>query len=416
MPYNPCPRSFQTKTWRQLYESYITDLATLKTAANGAALVIFDAEPWGGDNSKPAELGVSLLPGRNYTRMSDEMPETLDAVSDLLQLETHWVRVAGRDRREKSREMHHFGQVHLVKEEQVEEVISDIIERFMRKHHGQSYHIMSPDRPPLILAGFHLGYEFQILSGSCPKLLRYFSSWLDLQDMAREVAGNTTGKPLSPGLHETLIACGFTNNAPKAQRSRSQHNAATDTVRAAAIFAYFMSWHAKGHTLDISVSSRRPNHQRNRRRIPLFPGQKQLWRGSRPNPKELYPYGARVSRIGETIDLDEQGLFDLFATHDPIAVGISNGKRYGWVCLPDVEALQSFLRHIDGSTLSDGHVWRAVSDFDPTILPARSLSELRSRQRLQLEASAEDKRAQRQAKKDAQELVCVTCSDTEASG
>lgn len=90
------------------------------------------------------------------------------------------------------------------------------------------------------------------------------------------------------------------------------------------------------------------------------------------------------------------------ANHELAAVGISKGRRYGWVCLTDMEALQSFLQHIDGSTLDDGSVWKAVSDYDPTIVPARDWDELKSRQRLQQQEDAEEKRAQRRAKQEAQ--------------
>lgn len=340
MPHNPSPRAFRTKDWRQLYASHILDLATLKTVASGAVFVVIDAEPWGADDFRPAELGVTLLPGRKATRLSARMPRTLDGISDLLQLATHWIRVNGRERRENFREMHRFGQRHAIEDGRVEEVISDIIQVFKGKHHREFDETIAATERPLILAGFSLDFEFRVLSSLYPNLLRHFTSWLDLQEIAKEVSSDSKGVLTSPGLHETLFACGFDNGF---HSTRLQHNAATDTVRAAAVFAYLMAWHSETDILDTSVSSRRPNQRRNYRRIPPAPGQNILWHGVRPKPKEFYPYGARVSRVGQSIDLDVQDFFDLFAaTHVLAAAGVSNGKRYGWVCLPDMEALQTF--------------------------------------------------------------------------
>ncbi|KAM0256026.1 hypothetical protein ACHAQJ_005224 [Trichoderma viride] len=84
MPYNPHPRGFKTKHWRALYEAPILDVATLKkAAANGAAFVVIDSEPWGADDSKPAEIGISLLPPLDPDSHSriDTLPKTLHAAS-----------------------------------------------------------------------------------------------------------------------------------------------------------------------------------------------------------------------------------------------------------------------------------------------------------------------------------------------
>lgn len=164
------------------------------------------------------------------------MPQTLDGIHDLLQLETHCIRVAGRERQDKFREIHQFGQLHYIEDEQVEETITEIIQRFMRKQDSECSQTMSPAGSPLILAGFSLDFEFRILSSLYPGLLSLFTSWLDLQEVAKELSTDGTGRVISPGLHETLLACGFENGPNGSQSKRSQHNAATDTVRAPAIF------------------------------------------------------------------------------------------------------------------------------------------------------------------------------------
>lgn len=42
-------------------------MATLRKAAKGAVLIIIDAEPWGPDDSKPAEIGLSFVPACHDT-------------------------------------------------------------------------------------------------------------------------------------------------------------------------------------------------------------------------------------------------------------------------------------------------------------------------------------------------------------
>lgn len=246
MPYNPYPRAFQTRDWRNLYESYILDLATLHKAAKRAVLVIIDAEPWGLDDSKPAEIGVSLVPALHDMHMGVSLPRTLDALSHSLRLETHWIRVVGRERRERNREIQYFGQQHDIEDDQVEQTISNLIQQFMQKHYGQSCPTTSPGGIPLVLAGFSLDFEFRILTRLYPRVLRHFTSWSDLQEIAREVSDDGTSRLISPGLHETLVACGFQASVNDSQNKNSQHNAATDTVRAAAVFAYFMTIHGQG--------------------------------------------------------------------------------------------------------------------------------------------------------------------------
>lgn len=69
--------------------------------------------------------------------------------------------------------------------------------------------------------------------------------------------------------------------------------------------------------------------------------------------------------------------FNLYASYEPTAVRISNGKRYGWVCLRDMNPLQGFVQRINGSKLGDGDEWKAVSDYDPTVVPAKNREEVK---------------------------------------
>jgi hypothetical protein len=365
--------------------------------------VIIDAEPWGLDLSKPAEIGISLVPAFHDIHINIYSLATLEALHHALRLETHWIRVAGRDRREGNREIARFGQRHDTKDNQVETTISNLIDSFKQKHYGQCFRpASSPEKGPLILAAFSINFEFRILSKLYPQVLQHFTSWLDLQEIASEVATDSGSRLILPGLHETLTPCGFRDSAEARGSKTLQHNAANDTVRAAAILTHFMAMDVETESsLSIPVSSKKHNHARRYRQTPATPEQTQFWNGRRPTPKELYPYGARVSRTTGCIDLDTRALFDLFAPYNPVAVGISKGKRYGWVCLHDLEALEHLVRSIEGSSLSGGYTWKATSDYDSTVVPMQSRDEYKASQRRAMEADADEKRAQRQAKKEA---------------
>jgi hypothetical protein len=153
---------FKTKHWRQLYESRISEIKALKECANGAAFVIIDAEPWGRDDSQPAQISRSfLLP----TLVNLELPKTLDEASNLTGFETYWIRFVDRERREKGREQHRYGTKHHVLGNKGEETIKGIIESFQDQIPGDT---------PLILTGFAVVFELQVLSTLYSNLLNLF--------------------------------------------------------------------------------------------------------------------------------------------------------------------------------------------------------------------------------------------------
>ncbi|KAL6809190.1 hypothetical protein GGI42DRAFT_365993 [Trichoderma sp. SZMC 28013] len=386
--------SIKTKHWRRLYESRISDIKALKEAANGAAFVIVDAEPWGRDNSEPAEIGLSLLPPVHANldcETMDTLPKTLDAASSLMGLETHWIRLIDRERGERGREQHRYGTQHHVSGDKVENTIAGIIESFRDKTSGDA---------PLILTGFAVVFELQVLSNIYPDLLNYFTSWVDLQ----EVASGMTDGIVTPGLRETLIACGFEGYwHSQESRTASQHNAATDTVRTAMLLIRFLGLPSGGETLDISQSSQKTQQfARRRSNAPATPEQKNYWKGSRPRPKEFYPFITRVYRTPGFEDFDGRSLFNLFSEYEPTAVGLSNGNRYGWVCLPNLETLEKFVRSVNTWEAKDGSVWEVISEYDATVVPAQNWEELKLRQREESQAKDEEKRMQRRLKKESQ--------------
>lgn len=86
-------------------------------------------------------------------------------------LETHWIRFADRERRGKGREQHRYETQQHVLGNRVEEAIKGIVESFQDQ---------IPSDTPLILTGFAVIFELQVLSTLYPNLLNYFTYWVDL--------------------------------------------------------------------------------------------------------------------------------------------------------------------------------------------------------------------------------------------
>ncbi|PTB46529.1 hypothetical protein M441DRAFT_126963 [Trichoderma asperellum CBS 433.97] len=76
-----------------------------------------------------------------------------------------------------------------------------------------------------------------------------------------------------------------------------------------------------------------------------------------------------------------QDLFELFNDYNPTAVGVNSVMTYGWVCLPSLEALQTFVESVNRKEDKDGDIWTVVTDYDLTVVPVRDWSELRSNQK-----------------------------------
>lgn len=54
--------TIKTKHWRTLYENDIPYIKTVKKSPFDTAFVVIDAEPWDGNDFKPPEIGLTLLP------------------------------------------------------------------------------------------------------------------------------------------------------------------------------------------------------------------------------------------------------------------------------------------------------------------------------------------------------------------
>ncbi|KAJ3498894.1 hypothetical protein NLG97_g758 [Lecanicillium saksenae] len=390
MHYTENPRAFRTSHWRKAYHSYVPDIASVcETVQNGGAIfVVLDAEPWGGDQSKPSEVGITLMAAPRIDDMGDwssPTPATLEDATRQYKLESHLVSVVGHDRPVNTTvERHRFGREHSDEAEQVGNRLTELVRLFHRAPCDSQ-----PDIP-VILVGFAVVYELALVSKYKP-LAALLRSWLDVQELAAAASGTT-----HPGLSSSLKACGFGSVNPKdLQSNAGQHNAATDTVRTAAVLMHLLRMHRTGdNRLTIPhPQSRTPATHRVRLNRPLeFAHDKRIWEGQRPRAKELYPFTVRVKR-SSLRPSTAQELFNIFHKYHPVAAGSGKKKSYGWVCLESLDALYDFVRRVDGTDTgeADGAVWSAVADYDDSISPIQCMTE-----------GADAKKKQRQLKRLAQ--------------
>lgn len=117
-----------------------------------------------------------------------------------------------------------------------------------------------------------------------------------------------------PSLRDALTACGFEGyrHSQNSQTAISPHSAATDTVRTVVLLIRFLALLKDGKKLDINPSSHKKQHfARRRSNAPATSKQKSCWKGSRPRPKEFYPFMKRVYRTTGFEDFDGRSLFSL---------------------------------------------------------------------------------------------------------
>ena len=389
MRYQAYP-GFKTKHWRSLWEANIPDLDSLKHLADTSAFVAIDAEPWGRGGPKSsdvAEVGLALIPpfttSPTIFKKSEGSP-TLASLTDQYHIHRHCIRVAARERRETKREEYSFGQVQFVSAEEVEETLSVAIASFKAQSNAN-----------LVLVGFGMGLELKAISTTYTQLTGHFSSWVDLQELVSEVSGTQ-----SPGMRDTLVALGFDTD-PLAVRSASCfHNAGNDAVRMAAIL---LSLIALPSSTRIEIT--RAPHRKFRTRVANRNIQeKKLWYQTKPKPRELYPFMARVTTTTRGLSMfTVPELFDTFSQYSPTAVGINSGRKYGWVCLPKLQSLICFVQQINGKQAADGYTWSAVMDYDPSVSVAQTAAEFKENRRLEQESQSECKKLERRRRREVED-------------
>lgn len=311
------------------------------------------------------------------------LPTTLAEFVESCAIQTHRIQIIEMPSKRPGEE-HEFGQQHRVSGSEAEQHIIGLVDFYREAAPSHSAHA--------VLVGFDLSFEFRLFSTIYTGLASYFTSWLDLQELSRLASGMS-----QPGLSQTLKACVFGLQDPAdLQSGHGKHNAATDTVRAAAVFHHLLT-RDDDQELRISTGRSARALARQYRSKPSWGRDRKLWHDAQAAPGELGPHIARVKRSRKQI-LPPETLLKVFAEYDPVAAGThepSMGRQYGWVCLPTFRDLKRFVRAVNGSEHPQGGIWMAVSSYDPDVIPAEDMCELKAR----LHTRAAEKREERRMKR-----------------
>ena len=129
MKYSRDPQGFKVAHWRHLYDACISSPDAL-TELRDVIFVAFDAEPWGHDNSRPAELGISMLRMFDAVRSVQPTPlATLDHFVKTCAVETHQIQVGDIERPRRC-ESNRFGIEHTIAAEDVEQKVMRLVESY----------------------------------------------------------------------------------------------------------------------------------------------------------------------------------------------------------------------------------------------------------------------------------------------
>ncbi|KAK6069947.1 hypothetical protein SCUP234_10362 [Seiridium cupressi] len=356
MRYHEACRLFKTKHWGTLWQNNILDPDGLKEKSQHTFVAI-DFE------------GLIAKDERIDSRISEEdlksQGQTPQAFLARNAIESHWIKIEGRERRERSQDRYYFGQAEEVEAEQCEIALLSLLQAIRQR-----------SRSPLVLVRFDLAFEFKTIASHLSQITQYFSSWVDLQEITAEVSNEN-----SPGMKDTLLAFGFFR-PDLAVRGKSDHNAGNDAIRQLAVPVNLLNLRKGG----------RLHFDRHGDRVEDRDALQKFWNQTRPCPKELYPFTARIRIEGkDLISLvpNWPRLFSLFSDYQPTAVGMTRFGKYGWVCLPSLEELNRLITEIHGQEFK-GEIWNAFTDYDPEVLHL-TRQQLREVKRAGQEAQREPK-------------------------
>lgn len=397
MKYSDGCRFLKVSRWDSLWRSNIPNLSSLKQQAGVSGFVAIDAEPWGKSLTDVVEIGIAFIPLIDIEALQGP-PTSLGSLQTRYPIQVSRIRVAGRKQgRSMKREPFIFGPTHIVEPDAVHETLQRLF---------QSFRDALGPQGSLTLIGFDLVFEFRVISSTYLGITEHVSSWVDLQEIIKDVSSCTDS---SPSMRESLITFGFEGDDQAILPGRLAHSAGTDALRIIALLVNLLAL-SPDATLEIE---RQPGYK---------------WRGTdyyarqqmkannqfsgRPSPKEFYPFRARVTLNGGR-GLNMRKLADSFSKHNPSAIGHGGKKNNeGYVCLPSLEELDQFIKQTHGSSAGSGQFWEAISEFDPELTAARTASELSEFVKAAATAAIEHKRVLRKQKKENEKIGSEeTCSD-----
>ncbi|KAL1881860.1 hypothetical protein Daus18300_000913 [Diaporthe australafricana] len=358
--FDGCP-FLKVSRWHDLWRSNIPNLCSLKQQAGVSGFVAIDAEPWGNSLTDIVEIGIAFIPPVDIEALQGP-PRSLDSLQTRYPIQVSNIRVADREQgRGMKRESFIFGPTHIVEPDAVHETLQRLF---------QSFRDALGPKASLTLIGFDLAFEFRVMSSTYLGITENVSSWVDLQEIIKDVSSSCTNR--SPSMRESLIAFGFEGDNQAVPPNRMAHSAATDALRIIALLVNLLAL-SPDATLEIE---RRPVRKwvgtgrvarRHMKAKNKFSG--------RPRPVGSYPFRTRV-RLKGVSAFNMRQLADAFSRHGPSAIGIHGGKKEGYICLPSLDELDQFIEQTNGSSAGNGKFWDAISEFDPQLTSSRTASEL----------------------------------------
>lgn len=384
--------------WHDLWRSNIPNLSSLKQQAEVSGFVAIDAEPWGNSLTDIAQIGIAFVPLIDIEALQGP-PTSLGSLQTRCPIQVSSIRVAGRKQgRRTKREPFVLGPTHIVEPDAVHETLQRLFKSFRDALGPQA---------SLTLIGFDLTFEFRVMSSTYLGITEHVSSWVDLQEIIKDVSSCTKH---SPSMRESLIAFGFEGDGQAIIPNGMAHSAGIDVLRIIALLVNLLAL-SPDVTLQID---RHPGRK--------FVGTSRVARrhmkvknqfAGRPSPREFYPFRARVTLNGSR-GLNMRKLADSFSKNNPSAIGTHGGRKIneGYVCLPSFDELDEFIKQTHGSTAGSGQFWEAISEFDPELTAARTASELSEFVKAATTAAIEHKRVLRKQKKENEKIGSEeSCSD-----
>ncbi|ATY63570.1 hypothetical protein A9K55_007808 [Cordyceps militaris] len=381
MPFEEYPRLFRTRHWTKLWRSNLANLQSTKDHVSNTIFVAIDTEPWldcngkKRDSKEASEIGLAFLFPEADAGRSSEPPRTFEETCEKFHVSSHCIRVG--DRKRFTGERFWKGGEEVIPSfdpGKVEEALVNLVQT------TQQQFTSSGDAPTLTLVGFDLHAEFLILSHNYPRFLRCFTSWVDVQDLAIDLAT----MPEAPSLQNTLIAFGYERACPTFAPPNSRgHNAGNDAMRTICALVILLFYQPRGDDLIQACRdyhSNRANQRRIEHRKRINVERSDVFRKRCPSPREKYPFQAKVDLPEATLRAppDAEALYEYFLRFKPVAAGSNYSKIFGgWICLASLEELDAFLEAVDG--LEDGQGrgrWIARSRYDPSVVPVTTKAEL----------------------------------------
>ncbi|KAJ4163351.1 hypothetical protein LMH87_005086 [Akanthomyces muscarius] len=375
---------FRWRHWEELWQNNLFDLKATKEIAGTTAFVAMDTEPWSDqvghnpDAREACEIGIALLlPLACHSKPTSEPPRTLEEIHQRFNISSHCIRIRGREHADRGERFWGGGneRVTYAEHDGVEDALINIL------HTGQQHYYSSDSTPlTLTLVGFDLCAEFRILSHQYPRFLKRFTSWVDIQELVKELTPLNTQ---APSLRNTLIGVGYEPKFPTKPSRSGGHSAGNDAARSIAVLVTLLFFFPRGEDITqacLDYHANRTKQRANRQRENVNMNKRDLFSKHYPKPRERYPFQAKVDLPGACITKwqDPAELCQYFLEYKPVAAGTNSTQVFGgWICWPSLKELELFLKVVDGLEDAEGRgTWVAKSRYDPKVVSAFTKTEL----------------------------------------